>query len=341
MINIGIIGMGRMGEIHADWIMGNKDLNLIAVSKKNNSRIEELKNKYEVEVYLNNDDLLINKKIDYVVIATTNEVHEELTIQAMKKGKNVIVEKPMSMDYKSTLRMIEASNNYKKNLFVYQSQRWDRDYLLVKDIIDSNKLGKIMLIEANTLEFGEEWGGWGIHGMDDPWRFKAKYGGGILMDWGPHLVDHILQIMKKDPLGVFGILQSGTWSNEVEDFFSAILKFNDNVICKIRAFSNCMIPPPRWFIVGTKGTLKVKGTLTNIWDEAEISFKNDDGQKELQKIKMIDHPGAGFSSGFYDNFVKYINGEISEFVTMHDGSKVVKILEMIRKSSEKSEFISF
>ena len=96
MINMAIIGIGQMGMLHANIIKRNKDLNLIAVSKKSPERIEEIKDKYNLEVYTDNDKLLDIKKIDYVVISTTNDAHEELTIKALSKGKNVIVEKPMS-----------------------------------------------------------------------------------------------------------------------------------------------------------------------------------------------------------------------------------------------------
>ena len=341
MLNMGIIGFGSMGEVHAGWINKNKDLKLVAVSKKVEERLEEIKNRFGIEVYLENSKLLSRSDIDYIVIATTNETHEELTIEAFRSGKNVIVEKPMSISYKSTLRMIDAAKKYKKKLFVYQSQRWDRDFLFIKEKIESKILGDISLIEANTLEYGKRWACGGIHGMENPWRIKAEYGGGILFDWGPHLVDHMLQIMKKDPIGVYGVLQNGTWSSEVDDFFFAVIKFEDNVICQIRAFSNCTIPSPRWFIVGKRGTLMVKGSLNSLWDEAEINYVKSNGQKEIQKIKMVDHPGAGSSSGFYDNFVKYVKGEINEFVDMYEGSKVIKILEMIKKSSIENRSISF
>jgi len=341
MINMAIIGFGRMGRIHADIINRIKDLNLVAVSKKNPQEAEEIKNKYNVEVYFNNDELLNRKDIDYAVIAATNEVHEEITVKAFEKGKNVIVEKPMGTNYESTLRMIKAAEEYKKNLFVYQSQRWDRDFLFVKDTIQSGKLGRILVIEEKVMFFGSNWAGWGIHGMDFPWRIKAEFGGGTLYDWGPHLVDHILLIMGKDPVGVYGILQSGLWSTEVDDHFFAVMRFDEDTICQIEVNHNCRIPLPRWYVIGTKGTLKVKGDLSNVWDEAEINYINDKGEKEIQNIKFADYPGAGLSSGFYRDFVKFLAKQKKEFVSMYEASKVIKILDMIKKSSEEKKYIEF
>ena len=92
---------------------------------------------------------------------------------------------------------------------------------------------------------------------------------------------------------------------------------------------------------GVKGTLKVKGTPTNVWDEAEINYIKDDGKKEIQKIKMVNHPGAGFSHGFYRDFIQFLKGKEKKFVTMYEGSKVVKILDLIKRSSEEKRYISF
>jgi len=340
MINMAIIGIGQMGMNHADIITKNKDLNLIAVSKKSLERLKEIKDKYDVEVYTDNDKLLDIRDIDYIVITTTNDTHEELTIKALSKGKNVIVEKPMSLNYESSLKMINAAKKYKKNLFVYQSRRWDRDFLLVRDIIKSKKLGKILTIEAKIVDFGKDWVCFGIHGTDFQWLSKKQYGGGMLNDWGPHLVDHMLQIMGKEPEGLFGILQSGTWCSEVDDQFLAIMKFDNDIIYQIEAFSSCRIPPARWLVVGTKGTLKIKGKNTSIWDEAEINYIKDDGSNEIQTIKMVDFPESMLSPGFYNDFVRFLKGEIKDFVTMYEGSNIIKILDLIRISSKEKKYIS-
>ena len=107
MIKIGIIGMGKMGSIHADLISKNANYELIAVSDKNAERLKFIKNNYSVKyLFVDYKDLLKIDEIDFVVIATTNEVHEEITTCSIKSGKNVIAEKPMST--KSEKKIKEA-----------------------------------------------------------------------------------------------------------------------------------------------------------------------------------------------------------------------------------------
>ena len=86
MLNIGIIGMGKMGAIHADLINETKGLKLIAACEKSKNRIDKIKKDHKIDVYDNIGDLLDIKELDYVVIATTNETHEEIAVEAMEKG---------------------------------------------------------------------------------------------------------------------------------------------------------------------------------------------------------------------------------------------------------------
>jgi len=341
MITFGIVGMGRMGMMHADWIQENKQLKLAAACEKNPARTAELKNKYNIEVFTDFNEFLKTPEMDFVVIATTNEFHEILTVAALESGRNVIVEKPMSLNYQSTLRMIKAAEDSKKELLVFHSTRWDRDFLLVRDYIESGKLGKLLTIHLRVMLFGEFWAGGGIDGMQNPWRLKEEYGGGILMDWGPHLIDQLLVLKGRDPVSVYGSLQSGLWCNKVDDHFFAALKFDDDTICEVEASINCRIPLPRWYVIGTKGTLVVNSRLTNVWDDAEVRLQKDDGANEKHEVKLVGHPGAGLTGGFYKDFIHYKDSKKSQYITMQQASKVVKILDMIKESSLEGKTVQF
>ena len=340
MLKFGIVGMGKMGAAHAGWIRDNKEMQLTALCEKNEARAGELKKQSGVLVY-NVVDEFLKTEMDFVVVVTTNEVHELMTVKCLEAGKNVIVEKPMSMSYESTLRMIRAAEKNGKNIFVHQSSRWDRDYFLVLDMIRSGKLGDILMIQSKVMLCDIGWPSWGIDGMANPWRIKAQYGGGMLFDWGPHLVDQMLQIMGKDPLGVYGVLQKGVWSKEVDDYFFALLKFDCGTVCQIEVSNNSRLDLPRWYIVGTKGTLTVKGRSEPVWHEAELVYEKGDGKREAHKIDMIGVFESGMEGGFYEDLIPFLEGKKKEFVSMYEASKVVNVLEMIRKSSEENRFVNF
>lgn len=339
MIKVGILGFGKMGGFHADWITRTEGMEFTAVCDKQQERRQSAEAKYGVRGYTDLDKFLSDSNVDLVVIVTTNEVHEELTVKALRAGKDVVVEKPMSISYESTLRMIEASEQTGNRLFVHHSSRWDRDYLLVKDIIDSGLIGDILQIHSKVMLCDEGWPAWGIDGMENPWRIKAQYGGGILFDWGPHLVDQALQIMRKDPCRVHGVLQSGIWTKEVDDHFFAMLEFEDNVVWQIEASNNGRISLPRWYVIGTMGTILVKGYHEPFWDKAEILYTKPDGKQEKQTFTLIDVCESGAEGGFYLDLLPHMAGKEKEFVTMYEASRVVKILESIKQSHEEKQII--
>jgi len=341
MINIGIIGMGRMGIYHYELINRTEGLRAIAVCDKNEKRIPEVKNKCGLDLCMDLDEFLKNKDMDYVVVCTTNESHEAITVKALDAGKNVIVEKPMSISYESALRMVSAAEKNGKNLFVHHSTLWDRDYTFVRDTIRSGMLGRILVIQSRAMFWGEMWAGWGIDGMENPWRIKKEYGGGLLMDWGPHLLGQLLQILNKKPAGVFGMIQSGLWATEVPDHFFAVLKFDDDLVCQIEASNNCRIAIPRWYVIGTKGTLIVPADLSNVWNRAEINYEKDDGTKEKIKVDFIGHPGGGLEPGFYSALARYENGDKNAMVTMYDSLAGMKIMDMIEKSGREGRYIEY
>lgn len=340
MLRMGIIGMGKMGAAHAGWISSNMEMQLVALCEKNETRATDLKKQYGIPVYCDVDEFL-KTDMDFVVVVTTNEVHELMTVKSLEAGKNVIVEKPMSMSYESTKRMIRAAEKYKRNIFVHQSSRWDRDYFLVRDAIKSGKLGEILMIQSKVMLCDIGWPSWGIDGLANPWRVKAQYGGGMLFDWGPHLVDQILQLMGKDPASVYGVLQNGVWSKEVDDYFFAMLKFDCNTVCQIEVSNNSQLEMPRWFVIGSKGTLMVKGKHEPVWNDAEIIFENGYGKKELMKIDMKGVCESGMEGGFYEDLVPFLEGRAKEFVSMYEASKVVKVLEMIKNSSQENRLVKF
>lgn len=335
---MGIVGMGKMGGFHAEWIAKNSDMELRAICEKNPARIEKLREQYPVTIHQDYVAFL-EQELDFVVVVTTNESHEELTVAALNSGKHVIVEKPMSVSYESCRRMIRAAEKNERHLFVHHSSRWDRDFLLVKEAIASGLLGEILVIQSKVMLCDEGWPAWGIEGMANPWRIKAEHFGGLLFDWGPHLVDQLLLIMKAPLLGVLGQLQSGVWSTEVDDHFLAVLNFEGKTLCQIEVSNNARIALPRWYVIGSRGTLEVKGFKEPFWDHAEIVYQREDGKKETRLVELHEVCESGAEGGFYEDLIPFVEGRKEQFVSMHEAARVVQVLELIKRSSRDGCFV--
>ena len=332
MINIGIIGMGIMGKIHADLAKSTGEINIIAACENNPQRIENIKNTCDFDIYSDLDRFLEIKDMDHVIISTSNITHEDLAIKALAAGKNVLIEKPLSIDYESALRILEKACETGKRVSVFQSRRWDADFLKIKEIIESGLLGDLLDIQSRfyTKIWDPE------VNQEKQWRFDER-GGGLLFDWGSHLIDQILFLMKKEPSSVYGLLQKSSRDLSVEDYFLGILEFKNNTICKVEARNSSRLRMPRWYVVGTKGTLLVRNKKDYVWDEIELEYEDKKGREIKEKIKL---PGVErFSEDIYKDFVKFIKGEKKVFVDINEAVTVMKIIDLIKLSNKDKKII--
>ncbi len=147
--------------------------------------------------------------------------------------------------------------------------------------------------------------------------------------------------MGRNPFGVYGLLQSAVWSKEVDDHFLAVLKYEDNIYCQLECSNNSRITLPRWHIIGTRGTIEVKGTPEPFWDEVEVNYIKKDGKNDIRYTKLVGIKESGLECGFYYDLIPYMKGKKKSFVTMYEASNVIKILDLIRESSEKGTFMKF
>ena len=135
--------------------------------------------------YSSREELLSDERIDLVTIATPNDVHKEIAIDAMRHGKNVISEKPVMLSLEELDTVIGVANECGKLFTVHQNRRWDGENLVMKGIYESGELGKIFHIENKVL---------GSRGIPGDWRAKPEHGGGMVYDWGIHLLDQAMMM---------------------------------------------------------------------------------------------------------------------------------------------------
>ncbi len=153
---------------------------------------------------------------------------------------------------------------------VHLYRRWDRDFVLVQHILQQGLLGDVYRIELRYTGFSAEWAGWGLQGMDNPWRLKNSFGGGILSDWSPHLFYQLLLLAHSPINTIFGKQESRIWTQEVEDHFWAEVIFRNGLSARVEASNNHRFPLPRWLLLGSKGTLEMDGGDPGEWNRALI-----------------------------------------------------------------------
>jgi len=212
IIRCGIIGFGKMGKIRASTIEAD-----------GRGQIESI---YDIRLYGNSttykstksaDEIIYSDKIDTVFICTPNYLNKELTIKALKNGKNVFCEKPPAFNAGEVLDIISIEKSTGKKLMYGFNHRHHSSMKYMKKLIDSGEYGDILWIRGRYGKSVDE-------SFYDNWRSKKKYaGGGILLDQGIHMVDLFIYLG-----GSFDVVKADVsnryWRLDIEDNVFAILK---------------------------------------------------------------------------------------------------------------------
>ena len=185
--NAVIVGYGGMGGWHAKYFTEkNSDcVNLLGIWDIKEERRQAAEEK-GIHAYSSLEEVLADERVDFITIATPNDVHKEIAVAAMKAGKHVISEKPVTLSSEDLEEMIAASEKYGKLFTTHQNRRWDADYLMIRDLYREGKLGKTFSIESRVQ---------GSRGIPGDWRGEKEHGGGMILDWGVHLIDQMLGII--------------------------------------------------------------------------------------------------------------------------------------------------
>jgi len=246
-VKVGIAGLGRSGwNIHARILEDLPDkYKVVAVSDPIENRRQEAVEKFGCKAYPEFDDLIKDEDVELVIVATPSYLHAPCTIKALEAGKNVVCEKPMATNLAEADAMIETAKKTGKILTVFQNSLFAPDYLKVKEVIQSGKLGRIVLVKIHNHTFGRRW----------DWQTLKKFGGGELRNNGVHLIIQGLQLLGDKEPEVFCDLRRTLTLGDAEDHVKVILKASDSPLIDIEVTRACAYPQDNWLVMGTQGGL--------------------------------------------------------------------------------------
>ena len=182
--NLVVIGYGGMGGWHVQHAQKSDVVNLLGIYDIDPKK-SELARERGIFAYDSFEDVLADERVDLITVAIPNDSHMEVVVKALEAGKNVICEKPVAMNSDELDKMISAAEKAGKIFSVHQNRRFDVDFLAMKQIKESGDLGAVINIESRIH---------GSRGIPSDWRGEKEHGGGMLLDWGVHLIDQLLQI---------------------------------------------------------------------------------------------------------------------------------------------------
>ena len=276
MIKWGIIGCGNVTEVKSGPAFSKvKNSRLVAVMRRNAALAEDYAKRHNVpRFYTDADDLINDRDINAVYIATPPGSHTEYAIKVLQAGKPVYIEKPMAVNYDECFKINEAAKKYRLPVFVAYYRRTLPGFVKLKELIENGSIGKVRFVQLQIYN----------HLSDDekagilPWRVRPEIsGGGHFFDLASHQLDY-LDFLFGPVQKVSSLALNQAELYAAEDFVTAGFVFKNNIAATgIWCFSLSQ--------ESNRDTLEIfgeKGMITtSTFTFKPIELVNDKGRQEF------------------------------------------------------------
>ncbi|MBJ6121971.1 oxidoreductase [Sphingomonas mollis] len=243
-IRVGLIGYGFSGKtFHAPLIASVPGLTLAAVASSDAAKVRA--DFPDVVVHADPLALIAAGDIDLVVVATPNDTHAPLARAAISAGRNIVVDKPFTLDLDEARDLLALAAAHGVLLSVFHNRRWDSDFLTIRAAIDGGVVGDVTHFESHYDRFRPT--------VRDRWRERAGVGSGVWFDLGPHLVDQALSLFGV-PDRVQGSLAAQRPGAVTDDWAHAILDYGDRRVV-LQATMLAAGGTARFTVHGTGGSM--------------------------------------------------------------------------------------
>lgn len=340
-IRYAIVGYGSAARtIHLPLLAFEPRMKLRAiVARKAETRAEAANQHTGVALYASVEEMLADGDVDLVIVTTPHESHAAISIQSLDAGKNVVTDKPMCLSLAEYDAMRAAQEKSGKLLTVFHNARLSGDYLTLRSIVDSGKLGELKWLEVN----------WNRHGLSkrSAWRNDAAHAGGRLIDLGVHLFDQVLQVMPERVTSVYTRINRDWPDAKVESACTITIAFETGRTAIVDVGSMTRIPKPKYHAIGTNGTWTKPGGLVDPQDAALASGDYADACEDPTNIgTLVDPTGtyptptvAGDWRKFYANVADVLLDHAVPLVNLDEMRRVIAVMEAAIESDRRGEVI--
>lgn len=331
---VAVIGYGaafNMGRHHLRE-MERAGLVPTAVCDLDKERLKAARQDFPgIKTYTRVASLLSKTDVDLVTVITPHATHAPLALQCLKAGRSVVIEKPMTVTTAQCDRLIQEAQKQGVLLSTYHNRHWDGHLLRALEVIRSGEIGAVYKIEAHM-------GGWAK--PNEWWRTQRSISGGILYDWGVHLLEYALQILEPSQLiEVSGYAKTGFWQDQLpygedinEDEAQLTARFADGRWLSLNISQLDSHPKSDRGVLEITGT---RGTYLMHFDKFVVR-KHEDGELKIREGKNL--PGEGYK--FYENVAAALEGTAELIITPQWARRPVHILDLAVQSAQKGRAVA-
>lgn len=343
-MKVAVVGYGGMGGWHTEKLLKSDVAELAGIYDIRRER-NELAESRGIHAYGSLRELLQDSEVELVTVAVPNDAHEDVVVKALNAGKNVICEKPVALSLESLNRMIEAAEKNHVHFSTHQNRRWDVDYLAMKQVHDSGELGKVINVESRIH---------GSRGIPSDWRGEKVHGGGMLYDWGIHLIDQMLMIFGFENVESVYCICDHITNQEVDDGFRLDLNFKNGQRATVEVGTYNFIAMPRFYMRAEKGS----ALITDWREEAQVVKCTHWHESEVLPVETAAGltktmaPRDGITTDtyrvpkpqsdvhdYYRNFIATIRGEATQCVTYDQMRTDLRVILAAFESAKEGKIV--
>ena len=341
------IGFGGMATHHFNQSKCLDMIELKGIYDIDPKRQEAARN-YGLYIYSSAEEIYSDPEVDIVLVAVPNDLHKAYCIEALRHGKNVLCEKPVTMNSKDLEDIMAVAKETGMVFTVDQNRRVNKDFVLMKRSVEVGLLGDVYVIESRVE---------GSRGVPAGWRTTKAQGGGMMLDWGVHLIDQIMY-MYPDAKVTNVFCKMYEIHYDVDDNFRMTMTLSNGITAHIEVSTNNFIKHPRWYVLGTDGTLQIDD-----WDSegriVRCKSREDTWGAEIAKNKVgpsktmaprspesVEEIPIHAPTDVEDNLnptyyqlVDAIEGKAELTIKPEQALRVMRVMEAAFRSSETGEAI--
>jgi predicted dehydrogenase len=330
-INVGIIGGGGVAQfVHLPIISKLESANLYAIAEVNKNRLKIAGEKYSTALQFHNfSEMLADENVHAIIIATPTSTHKEIALKCLKAKKDVLIEKPVALNFSEAKEISAAAKKYNRIVMVGMNMRFRPDAMLLRSIINSKELGDLFYIRCGWLQKKSSNQKWFLD--------KKQSGGGVVADLGIVILDLALWMLGDDTIKSVSVQKYNHYLAQVEDSAIGFIRLETGKVINFEVSWNLYSDVDRFNLVvhGTEGSAYLNPFRVYKKTESEpIDYSLNKSQNVQNLFKKS-----------YENELKHFINAVRErgnvISTTSEAAIRMKLLETIYKSAAHGKEINF
>lgn len=327
---IGIIGVGWISQVvHLPILTRLPEAEVVAICDRDRSKARLVGEKFGIRrVYTDVEKLLENEECTAVVVATPTDTHREVTLAALKAGRDVLVEKPIGRSTAEAVEMATAARDEKRTLMVGMNHRFRPDTIVLKSFLQGKELGRIVHVRTAWLR---------KQSSTSPWLTqKERSGGGVLLDLGIVLLDLAFWLLEYPEVKKVSAAHFAIKTRGVEDTSIAAITLKNGAVVNLEASWSLTVPEDVYscHVFGAEGSASLSPLRVN--KEMHGNLVN------LAPAKM--EPPQHWYRRSYENELRHFLGSVRSghpvISTAEEAVQRMKVVDAMYKSARTGKEVS-